>query len=63
MVAAGAVVPEGMVVPDGHLVAGVPGIIIKPLAGSIVERIGRIAGDYVAYQQLYPRIMSEACAP
>lgn len=63
LVAAGCVVPEGMVVPDGHLVAGVPGKIIKPLAGSLVERIGRIAGDYVAYQQLYPSILAEACAP
>lgn len=63
LVAAGCVVPEGMEVPDGHLVAGVPGKIIKPLAGSIVERIGRIAGDYVAYQQLYPSILAEASAP
>ena len=62
LIAAGCVVPEGLEVPDGHLVAGVPGKIIKPLGGAIVERIGRIAGDYVAYQQLYPSILAEACA-
>ena len=60
LIAAGCVVPEGLEVPDGQLVAGVPGTIIKPLAGGIVERIGRIAGDYVAYQQLYPSIVAEA---
>lgn len=60
LIAAGCVVPEGLEVPDGHLVAGVPGKVIKPLAGGIVERIGRIAGDYVAYQQLYPSIVAEA---
>jgi carbonic anhydrase/acetyltransferase-like protein (isoleucine patch superfamily) len=60
LIAAGCVVPEGLEVPDGHLVAGVPGKVIKPLAGGIVERIGRIAGDYVAYQQLYPALVAEA---
>ncbi len=63
LVAAGCVVPEGLEVPDGHLVAGVPGRIVKPLSGTIVERIGRIAGDYVAYQQLYPTLLAEAGAP
>lgn len=63
LIAAGCVVPEGMQVPDGHLVAGVPGRVIKPLGPEIRERIGRIAGDYVAYQQLYPGIMAAACSP
>lgn len=60
LVAAGCVVPEGMVVPDHHLVAGVPGRIVKPLAPELQARIGRIAGDYVAYQELYPAILAEA---
>jgi carbonic anhydrase/acetyltransferase-like protein (isoleucine patch superfamily) len=59
LVAAGCVVPEGMAVPDHHLIAGVPGRVIKPLGTEIQERIGRIAGDYVAYQALYPSIMNE----
>ena len=62
LVAAGCVVPEGMEVPDGHLVAGVPGRVIKPIAGEIRERIARVAGDYVAYQQLYPTLLAEASA-
>jgi carbonic anhydrase/acetyltransferase-like protein (isoleucine patch superfamily) len=63
LVAAGCVVPEGMVVPDGHLIAGVPGRVIKPLGDEIRARIGRIAGDYVAYQQLYPDIVAAAMQP
>ena len=62
LIAAGCVVPEGMQVPPGHLVAGVPGRVIKPLGPEIRERIGRIAGDYVAYQQLYLEILA-ACSP
>ncbi len=63
LIAAGAVVPEGMTVPDGHLVAGVPGRVVKPLSAELRERIARIAGDYLAYQQLYPAILAEAaCA-
>ena len=63
LVAAGCVVPEGMDVPDHHLVAGVPGRVIKPLSADVRERIGRIAGDYVAYQALYPGIAAAATAP
>jgi carbonic anhydrase/acetyltransferase-like protein (isoleucine patch superfamily) len=62
LVAAGCVVPEGMEVPPHHLVAGVPGRIVKPLGAEMRERIGRIAGDYVAYQQLYPAILAETAA-
>ncbi len=58
LVAAGCVVPEGMTVPDGHLVAGVPGRVIKPLSAELLERIGAIAGNYVAYQELYPGILA-----
>ena len=59
LVAAGCVVPEGLQVPDHHLIAGVPGRVIKPLGAEIRARIGRIAGDYVAYQTLYPQIMTD----
>jgi carbonic anhydrase/acetyltransferase-like protein (isoleucine patch superfamily) len=60
VIAAGCIVPEGTVVPDGHLVAGVPGRIVKELSAPLRERIARIAGDYVAYQELYPSIVGEA---
>jgi len=57
LIAAGCVVPEGMTVPDHHLVAGVPGRVLKPLSAEQRERIGRIAGDYVAYQAMYPSLV------
>lgn len=60
LIAAGCVVPEGMAVPPGHLVAGLPGRIVKPLKAELQERIRRINGDYVTYQQLYPGILAEA---
>ena len=60
LVAAGCVVPEGLQVPDHHLVAGVPGKVLTPLRAETRERIARIAGDYVAYQALYPEIMAAA---
>lgn len=59
LVAAGCVVPEGLEVPDHHLVAGVPGRIVKPLGDTQRERIGRIAGDYVEYQKAYADLMAE----
>jgi carbonic anhydrase/acetyltransferase-like protein (isoleucine patch superfamily) len=60
LVAAGCVVPEGCVIPDGHLIAGVPGKVIKALSGEQLELIARIAGNYVAYQQLYPALIEGA---
>jgi carbonic anhydrase/acetyltransferase-like protein (isoleucine patch superfamily) len=62
LVAAGCVVPEGLKVPSHHLIAGVPGKVIKPLPPELRARIGRIAGDYVAYQELYPQVMADAGA-
>lgn len=58
LVAAGCVVGEGLDVPPGHLIGGVPGRIIKPIPAELQERIARINGDYVAYQQLYPQILA-----
>ena len=62
LVAAGCVVPEGMTVPDHHLIAGVPGRVLKPLSAELRERVARVAGDYVAYQQLYPDLITAARA-
>jgi carbonic anhydrase/acetyltransferase-like protein (isoleucine patch superfamily) len=62
LVAAGCVVPEGMEVPDEHLVAGVPGKVLKPLPSHLRERIAMVAGNYVAYQELYPTIVAESRA-
>ena len=59
LIAAGTVVPEGLEVADGHLVAGVPGKVIKALPENLKERISGVAGNYVAYRELYPSIMAE----
>jgi carbonic anhydrase/acetyltransferase-like protein (isoleucine patch superfamily) len=62
LIAAGCVVPEGITVPPRHLIAGVPGRVIKPLSSELSERVARVAGDYLVYQQLYPQILAEALA-
>jgi len=60
LVAAGCVVPEGMSVPDGHLVAGVPGRVIRRLDEALAARIAAINGNYVTYQELYPEILAHS---
>ena len=53
LVAAGAVVLEGFVVPDGMLAAGVPAKILRPLTHG--EKLGLLesARHYVAYAQSF----------
>jgi carbonic anhydrase/acetyltransferase-like protein (isoleucine patch superfamily) len=60
VIAAGAVVPEGMAVPPGHLVAGVPGKVIKPLSATIKERLARINNDYQRHAQEYRELVAAA---
>jgi carbonic anhydrase/acetyltransferase-like protein (isoleucine patch superfamily) len=62
LIAAGAVVGENAVIPPGMLVVGVPGKPIRAVPAELRERMDRINGDYVAYQQLYPSILAEAQA-
>jgi len=54
MLAAGAVLGEGQTIPAGHLAAGVPATVKKPLAGSSGEWVGTAAQHYrdraVAYR-------------
>jgi carbonic anhydrase/acetyltransferase-like protein (isoleucine patch superfamily) len=47
VVAAGAVIPEGMQVPARSLVMGVPGRIVRPVDGSLAERIAETWSHYV----------------
>ena len=54
LIGARALVTEGMVVPPGSLVLGVPGTI-KPLRADQLERIRRNAQNYVALKALYQR--------
>lgn len=54
LIAAGAVVKEGMVCRSGHLYAGVPAREIKPLSAEMREdQIGRIAAAYPKYAAWY----------
>lgn len=54
MLAAGAVLQEGHEIPPGHLAAGVPAKVKKPLAGSSGDWVGTAAKHYqdraVAYR-------------
>jgi carbonic anhydrase/acetyltransferase-like protein (isoleucine patch superfamily) len=52
LIAARALVTEGMVVPPGSVVMGIPGKI-KPLRGDQLERIRRNAQSYVDLKELY----------
>ncbi len=52
IIGARALVPEGMIVPPGSLVLGVPGAI-RPLRPDQRERIARPARNYVALKELY----------
>jgi carbonic anhydrase/acetyltransferase-like protein (isoleucine patch superfamily) len=47
VVAAGAVVPEGMSVPPGSLVMGVPGRIVRPVSEALAQRIAETWAHYV----------------
>jgi carbonic anhydrase/acetyltransferase-like protein (isoleucine patch superfamily) len=46
MLAAGAVLPEGREVPGGHLAAGMPADIKRPLSGSSARWVTRTAEHY-----------------
>ena len=47
VVAAGAVIPEGMQVPPRSLVMGVPGRIVRPVDPALAERIAETWAHYV----------------
>ena len=46
VLAAGSVLLEGKEVPEGHLAAGVPATVKKPLSGSSAEWVGKPARHY-----------------
>ncbi|GIV96419.1 MAG: gamma carbonic anhydrase family protein [Herpetosiphonaceae bacterium] len=52
LIAARALVTEGMVVPPGSLVKGIPGTI-SPLRPELLERVRRTARNYVELKSLY----------
>jgi carbonic anhydrase/acetyltransferase-like protein (isoleucine patch superfamily) len=53
MLAAGAVLPEGREVPPGHLAAGIPAEVKKPLSGSSADWVASAARHYVENGRRY----------
>jgi len=53
LVAAGAVVPPGLNVPDRMLVMGVPGKIVRPVTDRDLEYMRWLTGHYVELAQQY----------
>ena len=53
IVAAGTVVPEGMVVPPRQLVMGVPGKVRRPLTEAEKQSIRRSRENYYEYKETY----------
>ena len=64
VVAAGAVIPEGMRVPPRSLVMGVPGRIVRPVDPALAARIAETWAHYVAQARAhragrYPMVVAE----
>lgn len=55
LVAAGAVVPKGMQVPEGSLVAGLPGRVVRPLGDEERRQLVSLAEKYVRVSAVYRR--------
>ncbi len=53
LIGAGAVLPEGTRIPEGSLVLGVPGKVVRPLTPEEVERVHRNASAYVELARAY----------
>ena len=68
IVGAGAVCPEGMRIPPGSLVLGVPARVVRPTTAEERERIRRTVASYRALQEehrtgRHPRHVAGAPAP
>ncbi len=53
IIAAGSLVKENAVIPDGSLVAGIPGVIKKNLNDKEIESIRESANNYIKYVKRY----------
>jgi carbonic anhydrase/acetyltransferase-like protein (isoleucine patch superfamily) len=58
-VAAGAVVPPGLEVPDGMMVMGVPGKIVRPIRDKEREYMRWLVPHYIELAEKYAR--GEVC--
>ena len=55
LIGAGALIPEGREIPDGSLVMGVPGKVVRPLSEEQIEGLKRNAAHYVDNARRYAR--------
>ena len=55
IIGAGALCPEGMAVPPGSLVIGLPGRVLRPTTAAERERIARTVDSYLAMQERHRR--------
>jgi len=53
LVGAGTLIPEGKTYPDGVLILGTPGRVVRQLTPEEIERLGHTAGHYVDRVQQY----------
>ncbi|MCS6895487.1 MAG: gamma carbonic anhydrase family protein [Bacteroidia bacterium] len=53
LIAAGALIPQGMKLESGYLYAGVPARAVKPLSAEQIESISLYAARYVMYKDWY----------
>ncbi len=56
IIAAGTVIKEHFIVPDGSLVAGIPGIIKKSLVKEDIKSISSSAQNYINYVKNYRNV-------
>lgn len=55
LIGAGALIPEGKEIPDGSLVMGVPGKVVRQLTEEQIENLRRNAAHYVDNARRYAR--------
>jgi carbonic anhydrase/acetyltransferase-like protein (isoleucine patch superfamily) len=55
IIGAGALCPEGMVVPPESLVLGIPGRVVRPTTAAERERIARTVESYLVMQERHRR--------
>ena len=53
LIGAGALIPEGREIPDGSLVMGTPGKVVRALDEAAIEKLRRSAVGYVANRQRF----------
>ena len=55
MIAAGALVPEGTVIPAGSLVIGVPGKVVRPVSAAQAAGIKANEEEYLELAKLHAK--------